>query len=445
MKKKTLLLLIFILILAGCGYQTTSDSTATQIPNSISNNETEVIVQDSVQTDTPASEPTTIVVQNTEPTSESIESISFKIVDTGQTSCYENENSTACSAIDGDFYGQDAQYEGNSPDYTDNGDGTITDNVTGLMWQQDPGDKMTFDQASDGADSFELAGYDDWRLPTIKELYSLILFSGLDPSGPDVSDSSGLTPFIDDIFMFEYGNPQDGDRIIDSQFATSTKYVSTTMKGDETMFGVNFADGRIKGYGLSLHNKEKTFFTLYVRGNPDYGVNDFIDNNDGTISDNATGLLWTQSNSSEGMNWSEALSYCETLDYSGIDEWRLPDAKELQSIVDYTRSPDTTQSAAIDPMFYTTSIINEAGQVDYPVFWSSTTHANVIKGANAAYVSFGRAMGNMNGTWMDVHGAGAQRSDPKAGSADRWPNGHGPQGDAIRIDNFARCVYSGGN
>ena len=41
---------------------------------------------------------------------------------------------------------------------------------------------------------------------------------------------------------------------------------------------------------------------------------------------------------------------------------------------------------------------------------------------------------------MDVHGAGAQRSDPKTGNAGDYPQGHGPQGDVIRIDNYARCV-----
>ena len=41
---------------------------------------------------------------------------------------------------------------------------------------------------------------------------------------------------------------------------------------------------------------------------------------------------------------------------------------------------------------------------------------------------------------MDVHGAGAQRSDPKEGDAADYPEGHGPQGDAIRIDNYVRCV-----
>jgi hypothetical protein len=44
---------------------------------------------------------------------------------------------------------------------------------------------------------------------------------------------------------------------------------------------------------------------------------------------------------------------------------------------------------------------------------------------------------------LDVHGAGAQRSDPKTGSADRFPYGRGPQGDVIRIENMVRCVRGG--
>ncbi len=49
-------------------------------------------------------------------------------------------------------------------------------------------------------------------------------------------------------------------------------------------------------------------------------------------------------------------------------------------------------------------------------------------------------MGYMNGSWLDVHGAGAQRSDPKQGNPADYPYGRGPQGDAIRIYNYARCV-----
>ena len=43
-------------------------------------------------------------------------------------------------------------------------------------------------------------------------------------------------------------------------------------------------------------------------------------------------------------------------------------------------------------------------------------------------------------SWMDVHGAGAQRSDPKVGDPAQFPYGRGPQGDAIRIHNFVRLV-----
>lgn len=57
-----------------------------------------------------------------------------------------------------------------------------------------------------------------------------------------------------------------------------------------------------------------------------------------------------------------------------------------------------------------------------------------------AYVSFGRAMGYMDGTRSDVHGASAQRSDPKAGDPADYPTGNGPQGDAIRIHNTVRLV-----
>jgi len=44
---------------------------------------------------------------------------------------------------------------------------------------------------------------------------------------------------------------------------------------------------------------------------------------------------------------------------------------------------------------------------------------------------------------LDVHGAGAQRSDPKVGDASQFPHGRGPQGDVIRIRKMVRCVRGG--
>ena len=63
--------------------------------------------------------------------------VSYPIVDTNQGLCFNNSEQIDCPAEGEAFYGQDAQYTGLEPSYTDNGDGTITDNVTGLVWTQD--------------------------------------------------------------------------------------------------------------------------------------------------------------------------------------------------------------------------------------------------------------------------------------------------------------------
>lgn len=360
---------------------------------------------------------------------------SYAIVDTGQRTSYDDASEIPAPSKGTPFYGQDAQIDGNQPTFVDNGDGTVTDVVTGLMWQQGYSGKMSQAEAAVGADHFALAGYTDWRLPTIKELYSLIDFRG-----EDVNPESGSadSPFIDtDYFEFVYGDPAAGERIIDSQWATSTLYVA----GDQ-MFGVNFADGRIKGYGLTdPRGRVMQFYVRYVRGNRAYGENDFVSHGDGTISDLATGLMWAQDDSGYGMDWEHALAYVQDLNeqaYLGYSDWRLPNAKELQSIVDYSRSPDTTDSAAIDPVFNATAITNENGDRDWAFYWTGTTHASTRGGEAAVYVAFGRGLGYLNNRYVDVHGAGCQRSDPKSGSA--IPTGRGPQGDVVRVDNRVRVV-----
>jgi len=389
----------------------------------------------------------------------------YKIVDTKQVLCYDTLNQITPPSPGDPFYGQDAQYDGNQPSYQDNGDGTVTDLITGLMWQQSPDmdgdgdidydDKMSYDEAMAGAATYNLAGYTDWRLPSIKEMYSLILFSGVDPSGYEGTSTEGLIPFIDtNYFDFAYGDQAAGERIIDSQMASSTLYISDGgMGGQELMFGVNFADGRIKGYPtgpMPGQTEDKQFYIMYVRENPDYCVNDFQDNGNGTITDNATCLMWTQDDDGEGMIWEDALNYSENSVIAGHSDWRLPNAKELQSILDYTRAPSVTNSAAIDPIFNCTAITDEGGNINYPFYWSGTTHASWQEDASGgfgAYVCFGEALGWMemppnsgNYQLWDVHGAGAQRSDPKVGDPDNYPYGHGPQGDVVRIFNFVRLV-----
>ena len=390
------------------------------------------------------------------------------IVDSFQEQCYNNATQIGRPAPDEPFYGQDAQFERTSSDYQISSDGlTVLDNTTGLTWIRlpdtngdgnlDSDDKLTwveFQSYPGELNAVDYGGYDDWRIPTIKELYSLIDFRGLDPSG-FTGDEETLVPFIaTEYFDFAYGDESTGERIIDAQYWSGTEYLGTTMGGAATAFGVNFADGRIKGYPRDTgpDGSSNRQFARLVRGDEGYGVNEFVDNNDGTVTDNATGLMWSQSDSGEGMTWEAALAWIQERNaekYLGYGDWRLPDVKALQSIVDYTQAPSVTNSPAINPVFEVTAIVDEGGGVNFPFYWSSTTHVNWSNnpGAYACYIAFGEALGWMemppnSGQYVltDVHGAGAQRSDPKTGNPADWPYGHGPQGDVIRIYNFVRCV-----
>jgi hypothetical protein len=119
----------------------------------------------------------------------------------------------------------------------------------------------------------------------------------------------------------------------------------------------------------------------------------FVDNGDGTVTDTCTGLEWQQdtadvngdgdSTVEDFLPWCGALAYCEDLNFAGHDDWRLPNIRELQSIVDFGRF-----APAIDPVFGAFS--------DY--YWSSTTFAidngsawSVFfeYGSDGALVSFG--------------------------------------------------------
>jgi PKD repeat protein len=371
----------------------------------------------------------------------------YVVVDTGQTNCYNDSAVISPPAPGQPFYGQDGNISGTQPSYRNNGDGTISDLNTGLMWVQARGTQATWATAVSNAAGCSVGGYTDWRAPTIKELYSLTKFTG--QNGFGFTSTTGYLPFIDtNYFGFTYGpgtSTTVGSRVIDAQDWSANAYVSTVMGGQAAAFGFNFTDGRIKGYGQTSSN-----YIRYVRGNTSYGVNNFINNGDGTISDKATRLMWARNDSGYGMDWSNALAWAQAANatnYLGHNDWRLPNTKELQTIVDYTRSPDATGSAAINARFNCTGITNEAGQPDFPWYWSGTTLLASPSNPDGVYVCFGRAMGYDNGEWVDAHGAGAERSDPKSGSLTNYtyvPYGYystnAPQGDAIRIYNYVRLV-----
>lgn len=346
---------------------------------------------------------------------------SYKLVETGQVLCYDHDGvQIDCPAPGEAFYGQDAQFTSNEMSFVDNGDGTISDQNTGLMWQQVPtADDFTWQQAVDYCEDLEYGGYDDWRMPSLKELFS-------------ISNFGTGWPYID----MDYFTLASGQITKDEQYWASNYYVGTTVEGGEnSAFGVNHVTGHIKAYAADATGPVGGKYVRAVRGDV-YGENEFVDNGDGTISDNATGLMWMQNDSEEGLDWETALAYAEDNETGGYSDWRLPDVKELQSIVDYNYSPSATDpenvGPAINPMFDCTPIVNEAGDDDYAYYWTSTS---ALFEADAPYyyawyVAFGRAV---NDDGLDFHGAGGVRFDTKY---EGGPLGEGGE----RYYNYVRLV-----
>ena len=380
-------------------------------------------------------------------------SLSYLLNATGQTTLYDLDGATVASITEGaSLYGQDANYLKGAPmTFRDNGDSTVSDLNTGLMWQQIPvPDEFTWQEAANYCENLSLAGYDDWRIPSLKELFS-------------ISDFSAGWPYLDTAYFALAGNVISKDE----QYWSSNKYVGVTAEGgNDAAFGVNHVTGHIKAYpaGTNMMPQDSTAgngspngtgpgapppggngqpgfnnpMTKYVRAvrGTEYGENDFVDNDDGTISDQATGLMWAKADNGNGLNWGDALQYAENSTLAGYTDWRLPNVKELQSIVDYSRAPGATDAAnegpAIDPMFECTAIVNEAGDDDYGYSWTSTS-AHFTSGEPfyyAWYVAFGRAV---NDQGVDFHGAGAVRFDTKY---EGGPLGEGGE----RFYNYVRLV-----
>jgi len=358
---------------------------------------------------------------------------SYPIVGTSQTGIWDGIGNSITPASNEAFYGQDAQFTHSTPVYTKSSDGlTVKDEVTGLTWQKTY-DSGTYYWASiqtvvDNLNTQNYGGYNDWRVPTIKELYSLW-------------NGSVGWPYIDtEYFDIKYTDEQDLSHAI---FWSSDKYTGVLgnisggngeAAGDELAFGVNFGTGHIKSYSISSGPKH---FVRCVRGNLSYGVNLFQNNNDGTISDLATGLMWQQNDNGSGMDWEHALAYAQTqntANYLGHNDWRVPNAKELQSLVDYTRSPYATKAANVGPainvLFSCTGILNDGGKADYPYYWTSTSAMSMANGSypSAWYVAFGQAE---DGNGENLHGAGAVRFDRKTVGT-----GEGEE----RVLNYVRLV-----
>jgi len=264
-----------------------------------------------------------------------------KVPDTGQVGNYT------------DTFGEDSDYSLNAPYFLENNNGTVTDNITKLMWQkQDFGD-ISWEAAKQYADTLTLAGYNDWRLPTAFELLGIINHDKVNPA-------INTEYFIKSEAQYWWSVDERSD--------------------DKTRIWLVNSGGGIgphrKNEGIS-YGGDKNIHVRCVRndtGSENYPGNLKI-NNDGTVADIATGLMWMQSETGK-MTWEEALEYCETLEESGYDDWRLPNIKELWSLVnvEFTKP-------AVDKSFFS--------EISEESYWSSTTDVNSQERAWTTEFSFG--------------------------------------------------------
>ncbi|MFC1591221.1 DUF1566 domain-containing protein [Thermodesulfobacteriota bacterium] len=254
------------------------------------------------------------------------------VPDTGVIKCYDNSAEIPCPNPGELFYGQDAQYGTNLQSFTDLSNGIVRDNVTGLEWQQATAGTYTWEEAFAYCDTLNLGEHDGWRLPTIHELATLVDSSIAYP-GPTIN-----TTFFPD--------------------TVAHVYWSSTSQTTETAFNVYFMNG-----GISHGNVLKTMnYSVRAVRSGQTIINDFVDNGDGTVTDQATGLMWQQGASPDLFTWEQAISYCDGLELAGYADWRLPDRNELLTIVDFDM-----ENPSINTTFFPDTVAH--------AYWSSTTFA----------------------------------------------------------------------
>jgi hypothetical protein len=153
---------------------------------------------------------------------------------------------------------------------------------------------------------------------------------------------------------------------------------------DKVCSGTNAGTADCSGGGVPKTGQTTSYADYddgyYEKGLPASGDR-FTNNGDGTITDNATGLEWVASPTAAGVGgtyaWADAITACEGLTYAGHSDWRLPNVKELQSIVDYGRV-----SPAIDTTYFTS---------ESDLYWSSNTYASITSFAWGVNFSYGNA------------------------------------------------------
>ena len=247
---------------------------------------------------------------------------------TGQTTMY-------LAGDDGDF---EAGRAWPAVRFTNHGDGTITDHMTGLMWQQAPDDSVkTWDVALSDANGSTIAGYTDWRLPNILEIASLLTYDITWTNQWTWLQSVGFT----DATHSDYWWSSTTNATRDS-FATNADFANTMIRASSK--GISQRAIFVRGVSSVIPQTGAGAIDGYTRvigedGDLETGVPwpdpRFTNNGDNTVTDHLTGLVWEQSVSTGGVDLEQALAAADIFPDGGHTDWRLPNVRELITLIHF--------------------------------------------------------------------------------------------------------------
>lgn len=210
----------------------------------------------------------------------------------------------------------------------------VIDNVTGLMWEKTASMYLrSWEDAWDYCQNKQTGfggALDDWRLPCVAELMSIV-------------DYGTYNPAIN-------GTAFPG--------TSSQPYWSATPDADRS--GEAWFLSFYRGDGGSTDK----YLAYYVRCVRKLSARDstFRNNGNGTVTDLATGLTWQRQDDNILRGWTLGVSYCQWLSLAG-GSWRLPNIKELRSIID-----DRVSDPAIDEGVFVGTDVSH--------YWSATASAS---------------------------------------------------------------------
>jgi hypothetical protein len=345
-----------------------------------------------------------------------------QLPETGQVTCYDDSGTTITCTDTGQDGDTLSGISWPMPRFTDNGDGTVTDTLTGLTWLKNAdcfggniwtlalSDANSLASGSCGLSDGSKAG--DWRLPNINELESLVNTEEVNNAtwlvGQGFTDVQAVTYWSSTTYTIDTSAAWRAD-MDDGHIAAGIKDCGICnvwpVRAKSTPPAQLWKTGQTSCYN-------EPGFTISCTGTGQDGEIQtgvawpsprFLDNPDGTVTDKLTGLVWTGDanapdpggcTSDKLMLWQDALNYVVCLNsktYLGYNDWRLPNRKELHSLTDFSQSGPALQSG--HPF---TNVQSH--------YWSSSTSSSSTTDAwyvsmTSGYIIADEPKSNFNSVW----------------------------------------------